>query len=121
MAYRRLRAPVFGLHDAPAAFRETANGFLLQGQESLALAGLKFRVPTFDPTLFFVFRGEGGALGALTTHSDVARGCEERDAFRLSRKFPGRRFGDLEVQEQNFARFGMELTPADDFSVPTKQ
>ena len=59
----KLRAPAYGLNDAPVAFRN-----LLNSVDSLARAGLKFQVSSFGPRLYLIFRRSGGATGAITTH-----------------------------------------------------
>ena len=63
-------ALLYGPNDAPAAFRETLRRFLFRPNNSLARAGSKFLASSFGPCRHFIFRGGGGAVGAITTHID---------------------------------------------------
>ena len=71
----KLRAPPFGLNDAPVAFRNTLRGYLLRTEELSAKAGRKFQISSVDPYLHFIFRGGGGAVRALTTQIDDVLDC----------------------------------------------
>ena len=70
-------APAYGLTEAPVAFRRSLQERLLNSELSLAKVGLQYEVSPFDPCLYFVFRGGGGAVGAFTTHSDHNAGRGE--------------------------------------------
>ena len=59
----KLRAPPYGLNDAPAAFQRSLKRHLLNKTLSMDLAGLYCVGSTFDPCLFFVFKGKGPAVG----------------------------------------------------------
>ena len=48
-----LRAPASGLDGAPAAWRKTLNGYLLQNRDFLTLVGHKFGASSFGPRLYF--------------------------------------------------------------------
>ena len=116
-----LRFPVFGLRDAPAAFRETLRRYLLRARESSAPVGPNFQVSTFQPCLSFVFRGSGGAVGALTSHPHDVLGCVEADILLRARKYFGSRRGGLKVGEQSFVHVGMEVSQATDAPVQMTQ
>ena len=83
-----------------------------------APAGLKFRVSPFGLIVYFVYRADGGSLGTLTTHVDDVLGSGQPGVLRVARKFPERRFGNLEVEGKTFVHVGMELTQATDISAP---
>ena len=69
-----LHAPAYGLNNAPATLRRTLEGHSLRTEASLAFAGLKFQVQTFDPCLFFVYRRSGEAVGAPVPRNDDVLG-----------------------------------------------
>ena len=64
-----------------AAFRKTLRRYLLCAEDSLAHVALKVRLSTVAPRLYFVFRGIGGAVDALTTHFGDVLGCGEPDLW----------------------------------------
>ena len=43
--------------------------------------GLRCQASTFGPSLFFVFRDQGQAVGVFTTHIDDILGCGEPDVL----------------------------------------
>ena len=49
--------------------------------------------------LVFILRISGGAVAAITAHTDDILGCGEPDLFLKSRRFLEIRFGQLKVQE----------------------
>ena len=81
----------------------------------MAIAGLKFRVSTFGPRLYFVSRANGGAVGVSTTHIDDIAGCGLRALSHSVRKYVERRVGDLKVRKEKFAHVRLELNQAADF------
>ena len=88
-----LKAPAYGLNDAPVAFHRYLKRYLLNSELSMGRVGLRCQASTFDPCLFFVFRGEGHAVGVFTTHIDDISGCGEPDVLAKMRNFAERRFG----------------------------
>ena len=52
---QKLRAPSYGLGDAPAAFRKILQSYLPRREESSATAGQKFQVSSPGPRIYFVF------------------------------------------------------------------
>ena len=107
---RKLRALVCGLNDAPAAFHKTQQHFALNAEELSAFVGLKFRAPPFGPCSYFVLRGGGAALGALTTQIDDVIGRSKPGVLSKVRTNSERRSGDLKVQEQSFVLVGSEAS-----------
>ena len=85
--------------------------------ESPSTVGLKFEVPSFDPRLYFVLRGSGGAAGAIATRIDDISGCGEPDPLLEIRRMSEFRFGKLKVRGQSLGRVGMELAREGDSSV----
>ena len=75
------RGPAYGLSDAPADSQRTLRPYLLRAENSLAPADLKFQVSASRHCLYFVSRGNGGAVGALTAHIDNGLGCAEPDVL----------------------------------------
>ena len=65
----KLREPEYGLNDVTVAFRLPLRKYLVNSAESPNTVGLKCRVSSFDPRGYFVSRIDGGAVGAITTHS----------------------------------------------------
>ena len=80
-------------------------------------AGLRWKVPTFDPCLFFIFRGTGGAVSEFTTHIGDIPGCGEPEVLPKVRDFSEERFVELKLQGSPFVRVGMDLAQGSDFSV----
>ena len=78
---REFRGPAHGLHDAPDGLRETPQGYLLRTAEPLAKVSRKYQVSPCAPRLYFIFRGSGGAVGALATHIDDVLGCGRAGHF----------------------------------------
>ena len=56
----KLRAPAYGLGDAPAFFRWTLSRYLVRSDNSMAHLGLKFQASPFRPYSYFSFRESGG-------------------------------------------------------------
>ena len=90
-AWRR-KAPAYGLNDAPAAFRRSLKRYLLNSELSMRCVSPRRQASAFDPSLFFVFRNEGQAVGAFTTHVDDIPGCGEPDVLAKIRNFQKQRF-----------------------------
>ena len=72
-----ITTPDYELNDAPVAFHLTSHSNSLRTEESSAKVGQKIQVSSFDQRLSFIFRGSGGATGALTAHSNDGLGCGE--------------------------------------------
>ena len=89
----RLRATAYGLRDAPVAFSQTLNGYLVGGKGSPKMAGLRFAGSIFDLCSYFVFRAHGRAVGVMKTHIDEISGCTRRDVIDLARRNLERRLG----------------------------
>ena len=87
-----LPAPAYGLSDAPAGFLRDLERSLPRAEDPLAPADVKLQISTFWP-LYFVFRGSGGAVGALATENGAVRSCAEPGIFLKVRKYSGRRLG----------------------------
>ena len=96
----KLQAPAYGLHDAPAAFRNALQRFLLRAEDSSALAALKFQVSTFGPRVYLVCRGSRSVAGTLTTHIDDVLGCGGPDTLLEARKYSARPYRGPKVSEQ---------------------
>ena len=77
----KLKAPAYGLNDAPAAFRRSLKRHILNSDLSVKNVGLRRKASAFDPCLFFVFRDQGQAVGVFTTHIDDFSGCGEPDVL----------------------------------------
>ena len=84
---------------------------------SMERVGLFCVGSTFDPCLFFAFRGNGPAVGAFTTHIDDILGCGEPGVMEKLRQFLELRFGELKLQEKHFVQVGTELSQDTSFSV----
>ena len=63
----KLNAPAFGLDDAPVASHRSLQKPFVNLDLFIAQVGLQYTVSSFDPRFIFVFRKEGGAVGAFTT------------------------------------------------------
>ena len=79
--------------------------------------GLRHQAPTFDPCLFFVFRGKGQAVGAFAAHIDDILRRGEPDVLTKMRNFPEQRKGELQLQGESFVHVGVELVKDSAFSV----
>ena len=66
----KLPAPAYGLNGVPAAFRRALRRYMLNSVDSSARAGPKSHVSSLDPRLYFVSRGSGGVVGALTNYTN---------------------------------------------------
>ena len=75
----------------------------------------------FDPCLFFVFRDQGQAAGALATHIGDNLGCGEPDILPEIRRFSEQRFGAMKLQENSFVHVGIELNQEANFSATLTQ
>ena len=71
----------FWFERCPGGLRRSLKRYLLNSELSLERVGLRRQAPTFDPCLFFVFRDQGQAVGALTSHIDGVLGCGEPDVL----------------------------------------
>ena len=80
-------------------------------------AGSELRVASFDPRLYSVFFGIGGAAGAPTSRIDDNSGRGGPDAALKVRDYVERRLGGRAAQKQAFAHVGKIVSQANDFSV----
>ena len=87
----------------------------------LAKVGLRFRVSSFDPCRYFVFRKEGGAVGAFPTHIGDFLGCGLPESLAETRVFPEHRVVTMKVRVSPPVHVGMELPKGSNFSVKLKQ
>ena len=78
---RKLHAPGCALNDAPDDFHRSPRKYLRHSVDSLLRVGLRLRVSSFDPRVYFVFRKQGGAVGATGTRVDDILGCCEQDVL----------------------------------------
>ena len=76
-----LKAPAYGLNDAPVASRRFQKRHLLNSVAPMKSAGLRCQASTIDPYLFSVFREEGSVVGGFTTHIDDILGYGEPDVL----------------------------------------
>ena len=53
----KLKAPAYGLNDAPAALRRSLKRYLLNSDLSMKCAGLRCQAPAFDPMFILCFPG----------------------------------------------------------------
>ena len=97
----KLKAPPYGLRDAPAAFRRLLKRHLLNAEACPKCARLRCQATAFDPFLFLVFRTDGSAVGAFASHIDDISGCGEADVLAKIRAAPEQRFGELKLQESS--------------------
>ena len=116
-----MKAPAYGLNDAPAAFRRSLKRHLLNSELPTRSVGLRCRASAFDPCLFFAFRDEGQAVGASATHIDDISGCGEPDALEKICHFSEKRFRTMKLQEDSFAHVGIELVQDSNFSATLTQ
>ena len=73
------------------------------------------------PVFFFVYRGNGSAVGVFATHIDDILGCGEVGVMGKLREFSELRFGELKLQEGEFVHVGMELEQDAVFSATLTQ
>ena len=118
---RKLRAPAYGLNDAPSVFRRPLRKYFLNTVDLLADMGLQFRVLSSDPSLFFVFRKESGAVGAIAAYDGGTLGRREPDVPSEARVFLERRSEPMGVQESSVVHVGLELPKESDFSVKSTE
>ena len=104
-----LKAPAYGLNDAPVACRRSLKRHLLNKEQSMKKVGLFCVSSTFDPCLFYIFNGKGPAVGVFATHIDDILGCGEPGVMDKLRQFSELRFGKLKVQEKQSVHVGLEL------------
>ena len=112
----KLKAPAHSLDDAQGAFHRSLKRHLLDSELSTQGVGLRCQASAFDPCLFLVFRDQGQAVGAFTTHIDDVLGCGETDVLTKIRHFRETRFGTTKLQEDSFVHNGMELARDRNFS-----
>ena len=93
-----LHAPANGVNDAPAALHRSLRKNFLSSAESLAKVGLRFRVSSIGPFLYFDFRKEGEAVGAPNAGTDDILGLGEQDVPTEIRVFLEYRLGAMEAQ-----------------------
>ena len=58
----KLRAPAYGLTDAPVAVHSSLCTYFVNSVESLPAAGLCFEVSSFSPRVYFIYRKWGRPL-----------------------------------------------------------
>ena len=104
----KLNAPAYGRNDAPVAFQKTIQRYLLNCEESIRDVGLMYKASSFDPCLYFIYDKTNVAVGVFTTHIDDILGCGLHGTLEGTRKFSGKRFGPLKLQESEFVHVGME-------------
>ena len=90
----KLRAPAYGLNDAPVAVHRPLRKYSVNSAESLPSAGLRFEASSFDPRLFYVFRKSGEAIGAIATRIDGILGRGVPDLFLKARRLPENESGN---------------------------
>ena len=103
------------------AFRRSLERYLLIAEASLKCVGLRCQTSTLDPCVFFVFCAEGSAAGVFATHIDDILGRGAPDVLTEMRIFPGKRFGELKLQDSPFVREGMELAHGHTFPATLTQ
>ena len=81
----KLRAPAYGLNDAPVAYRRPPRKSLGSCVESPPSVGLRIAASSFDPRMYSFFRKSGEAAGAITTHIDNILGCGEAGLLQKAR------------------------------------
>ena len=117
----KLEAPAYSLGGSPAAFRQSWREYSVESVESPFKVGHRFEAPSVDPSLYFVLRISGGAVGAIARNIGDFSGCGEPDLLLKARRFSERRFGKLKVQETPLMHMGMALAQEDDFSATSTQ
>ena len=105
----RLKAPAYGLTDAPAEFHKTLKRYLAKSNESLKLVGLRFETSTLDSRLYAILNNEKVAAGVFSTQIDDILGCGAPGVLERTRHYLGHRFGAPKVQENTFVLVGMGL------------
>ena len=116
-----LKAPAHGLNDVPVAPHRSLKKYVLNSEASMKIVGLRYRVSTFDPCLFSIFREAGCAVGVFATHIDDILGRGGPDVLAKIRAHSEKRFGELKLQEPSFVHVAMELVQEGDFPVTSKQ
>ena len=96
----KLRVSLYGLNDAPAAFRSSLRKYLVNPVEPRPKVGLEFEASRLT-RVFSVFRKSGGAAGAVATHIEDSSGCGEPDRLLKVRRYLGERSGKLKAQERS--------------------
>ena len=91
--------PAGGLNDTPAASHRSLRKYLLNSVDSLARAGLKFLVASFESRLNFDFRKEGGSVRDIAVHTDDILGPGVPDALSKTRVLSEFRAWPLGAQE----------------------
>jgi hypothetical protein len=94
----RLLKPVYGLKDAPAAWKKQLN-------RVLSLAG--GRQLLTDKCLWAWFSGTGTLVLLLSTHVDDLKGTGEPETTEKVLKFLEKEFGTLKTQYDNFTHCGI--------------
>ena len=112
-----MNAPAYGLTDAPAALHRFLKRYLENEADSLKAADLPIEASKLDPRLFPVYCRSGLSVGVMTTHIGDLLGCGDLDITQGMEKFFSTRFGQVKVQEDNFAHIGMDVLQKDDGSV----
>ena len=111
----KLKAPAYGLNNAPAAFRRSLKRYLLNSELHMKCVGQRCQASTFGPCLFFVCRYQGQAV------IDDISGCGGPDVLLKIRGFSEQRSGTTKLQETSFAHVGMEMKQGASFSATLAQ
>ena len=78
---------------APVAFRRSPQGHLVNLGISLTRAGLRYAISSFDPCLYSVFQGDGGAVGAFAAHLDGNLSSGRQDVLSITQALSEAHFG----------------------------
>ena len=81
------------MNDAPAAFQRPLQKNLFNSVEVSGNAWLRFRVSSFDPRLYFAFRGDCGAVGAFAPQIEEVPTRGASGVLPEFRAILGKRFG----------------------------
>ena len=83
--------------------------------------GLRRQAPTIDLCFFLVFRDQGQAVGAFTTHIDDISGFGETDVLETIRHLLEKRLRTMKLREDSFVHVGMGLAQDGNFSATITQ
>ena len=81
----------------------------------------KFQMSPFDPCLYFIFRGNCGAVGAIAAQIEDIHVCGVPDVSSKLRGLSDRRFRDLKLRGKSSAHVGTEASQANDLSAGLTQ
>ena len=109
------------MNDTPAASHRSLWKYLLHSVDSLARAGLKFLVASFESRLNFDIRNEGGAVRDIAVHTGDILGRGVPDASSKTRVLSEFRAWQLGAQEKSFLCAGAGFPEENDSSVELTQ